>query len=420
MKGWVFRVPFILLLLLAAPNISKAEGIGTTVNGTLQGVTGNLTQETNELLDVTVKETSATVGSLLQESVHLEKVVKEVVPIEKAAVNTGKVDEAVKSNVTETKETGKQTSNAVQKTVESTQPVTKPIVKTARETLKTSVSTTTKDTSSVAESAEKTARTLEQATDHAVEKLPAMPVVKPVIEAVHKENKKVAGSIERKVPGTVDRTVQKPVVDRIEQTTRQTVEPKLEQPAEPAETVLEPRSDTPGSATVEPGAQDGIEQSSVPEHEAVMEEELASNGTVEQGEGPAMVSAVQMKKMQALAEREPADNLFEVTTKANTDASLAKQSVQRDTKPISGQNEKSKVLLTKPLAMTLAPPVAKGPVHTSSSIGGVHDVALGVLILLEDQSLTTGNEWIKGNQFALKQWIYDPLGQPPKSSPFFN
>lgn len=375
MKRGFFQTVVFAGALLMVPQYMNAEGPEKDDENQANLIVNGLNQQ-SDLLEETIKETSEVV----------EVVVEEVT---KGTGNiTGEVLETVDPTVTDTSfllsETATNLENPAKIVNETTGFVDNTVQSTKSLVSQTTQESLTKSTGKAVQAVSKTTvylkETLENTTQEVIKEAPSIPVVTPVLEEVEKRNKTGPHAVESVVDKPVTAT-EKPIVT-------------------PNETV------------------DDVPVSEIEADKETIEPLTGSEIVTEIPVIPSIKTAVPESMIQKR------NNLTEIPFAGEDPVRAA---IQRDDKPskvkdtlAQDHQEKKNVTLTEPLQVTLTPPLLIHSSYSSTPNVGVSDGVMGVLLLESNQIGLSKVWWNQGNKFALKQWIYDPLGQPPRFTPFLN
>ena len=381
MKCWIVQTLTLTVSFLIVPQLIHAEGTGEAESKTLNSL-GTLINEQTLILENNLNETAEVVEVLAESTTEI----------------TGGVEGTVDTTVRDVSEIVKQTENNLSdaesktipaavnqtsKTVENTANNVKSLVKKTTETTKETVKATSEVTKNIPKSTNNLKDKLEKTADAVIEELPQIPVVTPIVKDVKNNGTKMAASVEK-------------TVEQINQTKIPATKVFDENPVYFANMpVLET---------------DEIVQT---------EDAVTENEAQEVSNDQETLAGMEIKQPIPLMESVP------LTERVQQEISQVKDVKPEQpwySKPLS-QNQQEPPSPYQPMEITLTPPNSMSSSYSSASSTsnpGVSDGLMGVLVLPFNQSMLSRESWKPGNEFALKQWIYDPLGQPPKFTPFLH
>jgi len=386
------RVMKILVLtgsFLMVPQYFQAEGT-VEPNGKQPNLIGNIISEQSELVKTSLKETTDVVEVVANEATAgtselTEKVVESV---ETTIVNTSEMVKKTSKSLTEPtiNDTAstivKETNNVVNETIEST----KSIVNKTSESTKESICEIKKETKDVTKTLSKSIESVDKT------------IKKPVEQTLEKPVKQVDITPTQKSPNLV-----------VEPDTKKTIViPSLpEMDDNPVQ-----REEVNTEKEEEPEKERETEIEIVPEDSTVAMATPIENKPL---------SKIKIQKLKSLSESLPHTERVYISTDQAVEKTKKEENLTGSEKliPVSqNQKQEAQIFLAEPLENALTPSNPISSSYSSTSSAGISDGVQGVLLLLQYQSDQVNEWWHHGNKFALKQWIYDPLGKPPKFAPF--
>ena len=379
---------------------------------------GKVISQPSELVRTTVKETTDVVEVVLEEAtVGTNELTEEVVKtVDTPIINASEVvNQATKtlpkpSDNTTTSAVVKETINVVKDATKNTKSVVNKTSEISKETIKA----TKKETKDVTKTISRTIETIDDTTDEVINELPPIPVVTPMVKEVKDQ---ITDAVEPLVEKPVEQTTEKPV----EQTTEKPVKQADITPTQTSDDIeMVPDSDAMETIVTHPVSEidDNPVQSEDVNAEIVTVPEDSFVATKTPIENKPL-SKIKILKLKSLSESLSLIERVDISANQSVNKTTKEETSTQSVKLVSqNQNQERHVFLTEPLEITLTPPNLMNSSHSSTSSAGISDGVQGILLLLPYQSDQVNERWHHGNKFALKQWIYDPLGQPPKFAPF--
>ena len=358
------------------PQYFQAEGTGE-LNGEQPNLIGNLISEQSELVKMSLKDTMDVVEVVADEATVGTSELTEIVveSVETTIMNTSEMVKKTSKSLTEptandtTSTIVKETNNVVNEATESA----KSIVNKTSETTKESIREVKKETKDVTKTISKSIESVDKKADEVINDLPPVSVVTPIVEEV-----------KHQITNEIKPVVEKPIKQ----------------------------------ADITPAQREDVNLEKEKEIEVVTEDSFITTETPIENKP---LSKIKIQKLKSLSESLSLIERVDVSTKQSVEKTIKEETstLSEKLKPVSQNQKKERhVFLTEPLENALTPLNPINSTYSSNSSAGISDGVQGILLLLPYQSDQVNEWWHHGNKFALKQWIYDPLGKPPKFAPF--
>lgn len=358
MRRWIVKGLILTGSFLFVPQLVHAEGEDRTTLNSIE----TLINEQAGLLENTLKETAETVDVLVEGTAEIPAGVAGTV--DTTVKDASEIVKQTENNLSESESNTIPTVvNQTTKTVENTANNIKSVINKTTEIAKETVKATSGVTKNIPKATNNLKDNLEKTTDAIDAKMEAS-----VEETVEKFNKTMnpATDVIDEIPVSINSM---PVIE----------------PDEPAQI---------GTADSE-------------------NEKEAISGDKE------TLSGMEIQKLKTLME---SATLVEQVNQKNRQGKESKSEQTWNLKqPSQSQQEKPSPYESK--GITVTPPSSMSSSYSSAnstSSLGIGDGLMGVLVLPFNQSGLSKESWKPGNKFALKLWIYDPLGHPPKFTPFLH
>jgi len=392
-KRRIIQLVGIAFAFLIVPQSIDAEGN----DGKPSTLLGNLVDQQADLLEESIKETSDVVD-VDDVTVSTSDIKQEVIEtVDSTVLDASDLVNETINNLDKPEELVKQTTNVVGKAVGNTKSVVNTTSDTTTDVIK---NTTYKISETVTKAVVNVNETVKDTTDEVLQEIPPIPVVAPIVKEVKKQTNKITDSIRSEVNQTA-----KPI---------EQVKTSIEDVVTKKETVAQmPTS----SLDVEPVSsvenQDLTIETETVAIVSVVQDEKVIGDTSRFNTKPLKLNETttvpEYVNSSRLRDRETLKKAWKVNQPVD---SIVSTQYKNNAPKVISQNDHPEITFSS------LPLISSS--YSSTSSGGMSDGLMGVLLLDPHQIGLSKVWWNQGNKFALKQWIYDPLGQPPRFTPFLN